>query len=275
MIRAPSIQRRRAASGFYLYALALQACGDLEEVPRVELPVVVDPGGIERSTSDLGYEVMLTGARAMIENLAFTIAGEAHARSLRRHVSDLFVSSAYAHPGHFQGGDVTGEFRGRFQLNWLNADAPELGRATLLVGTYASANFTFIQATEDDGLAVEDPLLGHTAVLEGVAMRDARAVAFTAIIDSPEGRELVGAPFEFEVRQSSTEQLGIRLLTLDPFEGDTLFDGVDFFALDEDADGSLRIDAQATSPELIDAYNRLRRTFQTHDHFSVDASQRE
>ena len=238
----------------------------------MELPVVVDPSGIGTIANDLGYEVTLREARVMVENLAFTIAGEAHTASLWKRVSDFLVPSAYAHPGHFQGGDVTGELRGRFELNWLGGGASELGNATLLVGTYESANFTFIHATEDDGLAADDPLLGHTAVLRGTATKDA-AINFTVVIDSPEGRELIGAPFEFEVKETSTEQLGIRLGTEDPLEGDTLFDGIDFSALDEDGDGLLAIGPEATSPTVVEAYNLLRRTFQTHDHFDIRAAQ--
>ena len=267
------MRRVYTAPVLLLSALALHACGGPEEAPRVELPVVVDPSGIEPVTNDLEYEITLTEARVMVENLAFTIAGEAHTASLWRRVSDFLVPSAYAHPGHFQGGDVTGELRGRFQLNWLGGSASELGNATLLVGMYESANFTFIHATEDDGVATDDALLGHTAVLQGTATKDAVTTEFTVVIDSPEGRELIGAPFEFEVKETATEQLGVRLLTRDPLEGDTLFDGIDFSALDEDADGTLAIGPDATSPAVVDAYNLLRRTFQTHDHFDIRASQ--
>lgn len=252
--------------------VALPACGGPEEAPHVELPVVVDPRGIEPVTTDLGYEVRLTDARVMIENLAFTIAGEAHSASLWKRVSDFLVPPAYAHPGHFQAGDVTGELRGRFELSWLDGSDPALGVATLLVGSYESANFTLLRATEADGFGTDDPLLGHTAVLRGSASKDGTTIDFSVIIDSPEGRELTGAPFDFEVKKTSTEQLGVRLLTEDPLEGDTLFDGIDFSALDQDGDGTLSIGPEATDSTLAEAYNLLRRTFQTHDHFDVRAA---
>lgn len=267
------MRRLCAAPVLCLSALALHACGDPEEAPSVELPVVIDPSGIETVTNDLGYEVTLTDARVMVENLVFTIAGEAHMASLWKRVSDFLVPSAHAHPGHFQGGEVTGELRGRFELNWLHGDTRDLDMATLLVGTYQSANFAFIRATEDDGLATDDPLLGHTAVLRGTATKNAATIDFTVVIDSPEGRELVGAPFEFEVKKTTTEQLGVRLLTEDPLEGDTLFDGIDFSALDQDGDGLLTIGPEAPDSSIADAYDLFRRTFQTHDHFDIRPSQ--
>lgn len=252
-------------------ALPLLSCGEPEEATRVSLPVTVDSSGVQPITTDLGYEVRLTTARVMIEDLQFAIAGEAHT-SLWRQLSELVLPTAYAHPGHFSGGDVTGELPGRFQLNWTDSAAP-LGTATLLVGDYQSANFTFIRGTEADGLTADDPLLGHTALLQGVATKGDSQVAFTVLIDSPEGRVLTGAPFQFDLDGDSDAQLGLRLLTQDPYEDDTLMDGVDFSALDTDGDGQLQIGPDAAETATQDAYNQLRRTFQTHDHFDVQASQ--
>jgi hypothetical protein len=234
----------------------------------VNLPVFVDASGIAPTETNLGYTVELTEARLAVEDIVFTIAGEAHA-SLWRRVSDFLIPTAHAHPGHFQGGDVTGELRGRFLVDWMGRAGAELGLGTLLVGKYKSANFTFTLATTADGLSAGDALLGHTAVLRGNATKGNVTTQFTFVIDSPDGRELVGAPFEFEVRESSQERIGFRLLNRDPLEGDALFDDIDFAALDSDGDGALVVDPASTIPALIDAYNTLRRTFQTHDHFDA------
>lgn len=267
-------------------ALGVCGCGGPEEAPRVELPVVVDPSGITAVDTNLGYQVELTEARVMVEDIVFTIAGEAHEASLRHQGTELgelgasVIPAVHAHPDHYQGGDVTGELRGRFVLRWAPGEPQELGAATLLVGSYQSANFTFALAGADDGLAGDDPLLGHTAVLRGLATRDGDAVAFVAAIDSPAGRELVGAPFAREIAETTQEELGIRLLTRDPLEGDTLFDDIDFAALADgqggqsDGDGQIFIDASATDAAAMDAYNVLRRTLQTHDHFDVTAAAR-
>jgi hypothetical protein len=248
-----------------LLAAGLCACGEPEEAPRVELPVFVDPSGTGAVTTDLGYTIELTEARTVIEDLTFAIAGEAHEASLWRRLSRLVIPAAYAHPGHFQGGDVTGELRGRFVLSWLPG-GEEVGRATLLAGTYTSANFTFGRGGAGDGAAA---LSGHTAVLGGSAKKGGGTVRFTATLDAPEGRELIGAPFELQVRQGSKERLGFRLVLKDPLEGDTLFDGLDFAALDADGDGELAIEASSAAEAVVEAYNLLRRRFMTHDHFDV------
>lgn len=251
---------------------ALHACGDPEEAPRVEMALVADSSAVASVTSDLGYEVVLTEARAAVENFAFTIAGEAHTASLGRRVSDFLIPTAHAHPGHFQGGDVTGELRGRFVLNWLPGSGRELGTATLLAGVYKSANFTFIRASVDDGVASDDPLSGHTALLRGRATKNGQGVEFVALLDSPVGRKLIGIPFEFEVLEGSRERLGVRLLVRDPVDGDTLFDGLDFAALDADGDGEILIEEGSGEAASVDAYNVLLRTFQAHDHFDIQAS---
>lgn len=249
--------------------LTLQACSGPQEAPRVQLPVTLDASGVSTVTTDFGYEVTLTEARVMVEDFEFSIAGEAHTASLWQEISQLLVPPAHAHPGHFQGGDITGELRGRFLLDWFAEDPPELGNATLIVGAYQSANFTFARATEEDGLDERDPLLGHTALLRGRAKKDDQEWEFSAAIDSPEGRKLVGPPFELEVTETSTERLGFRLLTQDPLEEDTLFDGLDFLALEQDAEGLIQIGPATSDAATQNAHNLLRRTFQTHDHYDV------
>lgn len=266
------MNRRTTAYVSVLSLIALQACGGPEEPPRVELAVLPDSSAVTAVTSDLGYEIELVEARAAVENFSFAIAGEAHTASLWQRVSDALVPTAHAHPGHFQGGDVTGELRGRFILGWLPRSTAALGTATLLAGSYKSANFTFVRAGPDDGIAPDDALLGHTALLRGRATKGTTSVDFVARIDSPEGRQLTGAPFELEVRADSRERLGVRLATRDPLEGDTLFDGLDFAALDGDGDGEVVLEEGSGEAALVDAYNVLRRTFQTHDHFDITAS---
>jgi hypothetical protein len=101
-------------------------------------------------------------------------------------------------------------------------------------------------------------------------------VAFTVVIDSPLDREIVGAPFEVSVSEDSTFEIGLRMLSRDPFEGDHLFDGIDFAqldALDGATDGAVVLVDPETNgdvgPELADAYYQIRREFQTHDLFDA------
>ncbi|MCB9655810.1 MAG: hypothetical protein H6729_16920 [Deltaproteobacteria bacterium] len=269
------------------------ACASSEEPQRIALPVAIDASGIGIVTNDLGYAVELYEARVMVTDFTFALQGEAHAmsRSIWQQIADGLMPRAYAHPGHDQAGDITGELRGRFLLNWLrDGSAPTraeaaLGRAELLPGLYKSANFTFVQATEDDGLSADDPILGHTAILRGFAtpvateqtttsttkQPDRIPLPFVAVIDAPEGRLLIGAPFELDVDQATTAPLEVRLLTTDPLEGDTLFDGIDFSAIagNNNSNSAIVLSDSASTQPAVDAYNQLRRRFQTHDHFEV------
>lgn len=269
---------QRAVLG--LVSLAL-ACAP-SEAPRVDLAVVVDGSGLVAATTDLGWAIEFEQARLAIADLEFTTAGEVHeARepSPGAWLLGLLLPTAHAHPGHYQGGEIIGELPGEFVLDFIAGDGVEIGVATLIVGEYAAANFRFRRAAADE-LVELDPLIGHTAILAGTASKDGQVIAFSIAIDSPEDRELVGAPFEYTVEQDDDElvELGVRLLSIDPNEGDHLFDAIDFGVLDA-ADGAADGMVALVDPELdpsmptalVDAYNQIRRDFQTHDLFEIQA----
>jgi len=152
-------------------SFSVLGCSGAEEPPRVELPVVVNPDGMAPVETDLGYRVELSGARLVIDDVEFTTAGEAHEASLFQHVLDWVVPVAHAHPGHYSGGDIMGVLEGHFVLDLAASKAPALGMATMIVGAYQAANFTFGRAGGSDGLAARDALMGHTAVLTGEVSR--------------------------------------------------------------------------------------------------------
>jgi hypothetical protein len=245
-------------------ACALAACSDAQEAKRVELPVVADGAGLVRVTTDLGYEVELHSASLVAEDLNFTIAGEEHS-SLER-FWDLVLPAAHAHPGHYQGGSVTGELPGHFIVRFVPGQSHELGIATLLVGEYHALDFTLARAAEGD-VEETDALAGHTAVMSGTATLGDVSLDFEIALDAPEARDLVGIPFDAEITTKTRGPLALRMTPLDPLEEDTLFDAIDFVALDYDGNGIVRIDPRAMDEATVAAYNRVRRTFQTHDHF--------
>lgn len=260
----------RLGMGAAALALLFAGC-DSQEAVRVTIPVVIDGGGLGKVQTDLGYEVEVTQLRLAVRDLQFTIRGEMHAsrslhpgRSLDRALKralDLFVSPAYAHPGHYAGGEVTGELPGPFVLDFGPGNGKEMGRASLITGTYQGGNFTFRKAAASDSLASSDPLLGHTAYIEGRATKGTKTLSFRAQVDVDEGTQLVGAPFSLLVTESSTGPIGLKPLTKDPELPKTLFDGLDFAALDPDGDGVV-----ALAPGQ-DAHNILRRTLQVHDFY--------
>lgn len=244
--------------------LALTACDGGGEAGRVSVPVAVDGSGIGESTSELGWTVTLTAARVAIADLELTVEGEAHA-SLLRTVGDWLVGTAWAHPGHQAGGEVTGELPGDFVLDFVGGAGAVLGEATALEGAYHGANFAFRRATAADGLAAGDPLLGHTAWLEGTATKGDVTVPFTAALDAPDGTRLVGAELEVTIGGGGAPTLRLALLTTDPEEGDSLFQKVDFGAA-----------APGTALDIRPGdslHNVLQRTLVTHDHWRVTAEE--
>jgi hypothetical protein len=267
-VSAASASNRWVWAARVATALALLACG-AEEPSRVSLPVRADARDIEVIETDRGYTIELSEARLAVADLQFAIAGEEHAASPWRTFHDWLVPVAHAHPGHSSGGDVTGELLGEFVIRWLpRAEAP-LGLATLLEGDYQSANFAFVRAAAEEGLPADDALLGHTAVLRGTATRGADRLSFVAVLDAPDTEELVGVPFQADIRAGVPTVIGFELLPRDPFEGDTLFDGIDFVQLARDASGVVNIMPGASDAEVAVAYERLLTTFQTPDHFRM------
>lgn len=241
-----------------LFALSLASCTPSQEAARVELPVAVDGGALVDAATDLGWQVRLDVARIALGDLEFTIQGEMHvAARLWR----LVVPHAWAHPGHYAGGDVTGALPGSFVADWLAGDGQELGRAELLAGTYNGCNLALRRADE---LPADDPLSGHTAHFAGVASKDGLDIAFTAVLDVDPGAAVIGAPFELTVDAATTATLGLRLRARDPETGVHLFDGLDFAALDPDGDGSVTI-----APD-DPAHNVARRALQSHVFYLVD-----
>ncbi|MGB1016210.1 MAG: hypothetical protein ACPG4T_18890 [Nannocystaceae bacterium] len=255
--------RWRAPLGVVLCGVL--GCGQASEAPRAELTVVIDDAGVLPATNDLGYTIELTEARVVVADIVFTVAGELHTVSHWQRASDLLIKPAFAHPGHSQGGEVTGELPGQYVVDWTTNRGQTLGLATLIAGTYTAADFVFGRGSEALGLPPSDPLIGHTALLRGTATKSGTSVAFTIVIDSPEGRILVGAPFDATIEGSTSGQIGFRFEPNDAEEEDTVFAGLDFLALDGDGDGIVQIEPGV--PEVEEAYNNVRRTFQTHDHF--------
>jgi hypothetical protein len=226
---------------------------------------MADASQILPAETELGYVVELDEARLVVRDLEFALGGEPTARTEWGRAYDFLISSAHAHPGHLTGGDVTGELRGRFLVNYLPGTEQPLGMAVLLTSQYTSGNFAFSQASAEDAWLADDVLLGHTAILRGRASRAGVSVPFTALLDS--SAELLGAPFHADVREATRGVLQLRLLTLDS-QGHSLFDELDFEALAEDAAPTqLLIEADATQAPRRAAYAALLTRLESHDHF--------
>jgi hypothetical protein len=246
----PTIRRLAALATLF----PMGGCGGGDEAVRVELPVVTAGGPLTATVTDLGYSVSIDRMRIAVADLAFTVAGEMHGAASK---------TLRPHPGHNAGGEVTGELAGDFVLTWDSVSHP-VGTATLLVGDYNGANVGFRAAGAGDGLAVDDPLIGHTFHLTGTASKGAASVAFDAVLDIEAGTSLVGAAFDHDVTETSTETLALVFVPTDPVLGHSAFDGIELTGL------ALTEGVALIRPGTAD-HNILRRQIQIHDHYAVVA----
>ena len=255
------------ASAALCCALSLTVgCDAPVEADRVYLPVQLDASELVSVTNDLGYRVELSSVRIAFRDMVFNVQGEEHVASVFDSLWDVLIPRAHAHPGHFEGGVVTGELLGQFVADWLTDNPPTLGEATLLSGRYHSFSFTFSQAPSDE--STSDPQHeGHTAVLKGTATREGQETPFTIIIDSPLGRVLADAPTDLAISKDSTGALLFQVLTRSTLDDATLFDELDFHAYRTDDTDKVTIQAGDTATE--DAYNTIVRAFQSFDFYRV------
>lgn len=212
------------------------ACSESQEAPTVPRTIQVAGAGLDAVTTNLGYDVRLTRARMTIEGLTFT-------RQLmlaQRSALSWLIGTAHAHPGHDGGGQVIGELPGQFAIDWL-ADGRELGTAALLEGGFDGARFALVGDVE----------------LAGIATQDGDEFPFDVTITFDEATLVEGIPPVDGVADRAIWQL--TLAVRDPFEGKTLFDGIDFRAADLTPGGADR--------------NRLLRAVRSHDHYFISGTE--
>jgi hypothetical protein len=250
--------------------LCAVACGAPQEAQQVQVVIETDAGELQRVTTNMGYTVQLTEARMMVEDLTFATGGELLTQHFLHHAYDWFIPSAHAHAGHNEGGDVTGELPGRLLLNYLPGGQTQVGVATLLVGDYRSANMTFSRATAADLGKVDDPLLGHTAIFRGSAIRDGSTVEFEALVTVEHDTTMMGIPFEAHITETTMQRLRLQLRMQDEVEDETLFDDLDFAQLDADEDGRVTISPEQTSPMEAQAHATLRDALLVHDQYAIE-----
>lgn len=243
------------------FVAALGGC-DSQSLDAEPISIPVIAHALEPTVvTDLGYSVTVTRARQVLVDLEFTAGGEAHAARAPLDLLSFLVGRAHAHPGHAAGGAVRGELPGRHVVDWIGGGEP--GRALVLPGAIEGVDFGLGTAEIDDGLDADDPLVGANLYLEATVERGADRWALAVAVPQDVDRRIYGAPCDILAEQGGSP-LPIALQLTDPLGEETVFDGLDFAALDPDADG--RIDSSADSPLV----NRLKRTFQTHDHYGTN-----
>jgi len=239
-------------SRYLVLSFALAACTSTEEAARVDLPVSTAGTSFAPAATDLDYQVSVERMSVAVSGIQFTIEGEMH--------TGLAPPGTVAHPGHSAGGEVTGELPGDYVFQWSGQTRPTLGVATMIVGYYLGANFSFRTAVAAD-VPAGDPLVGHAIHLSGTVSKAGVSKPFDALFDVEPNTNVIGAVFEDEINETSTETLGFVFFPTDPSEGDTPFDGVDFFTTFTGASIEIRPGS--------DTHNIIRRAIQTHDHYGV------
>lgn len=221
-----------------LLLILAMGCSPSEEAARDTRPLRIDGAGVATVETDLGYTVTLSAARAALTQVTFTRAPTAVARG----PLDWIIGAAHAHPGHGVGGDIIGELPGGYIVDWIASDGAALGDVTL-IGEANLLNFGFAAGAANGEGSVH---------LTGVASKDGVDHPFNADFDLSEVL-ITEVPFLPDALDAPA--WGLRLSVIDPFEGDTLFDGIEF--------------ATADWTVGAEAYNRLGRALRTHDHYLV------
>jgi len=223
--------------------LSLVGCLESEEAKRVEIAVEVLPSLSAPVMSSSGFEVNITEASVVFRDFEFTIKGEEHAS-----LWDLLIPSAFAHPGHYSGGQVTGELPGAFEVDLLVGR--ELGMASLIVGTYEGANLSFGTLAEASG----------SLRIAGVATRDQDVVEFELDVEMEPTFQVIGIPFAAEIREKEDRTIYLRVLDHDGITG--IFDGLDLES---------RIGVEGSVILEESDVNRVRRRFLGHAFYSLEA----
>ena len=196
-----------------LTCLPLTACSGDDGRSYTQLALEVE-GLPPTSPNRYGYTVTLDRAEAGLGPVRF-FEGEPLFSRLTREVMGLLISTAYAHPGHYQEGSAVAELLEPRVVDLLAGVVP-LGAADGVTGAYNSAEVTFGPRPALDGAAIR---------LAGTAEKDGQRITFSATLTDEVKVE--GVAFGASV-DASTAKLRISLDLL------SWLDRVDFGALGPD-----------------------------------------
>jgi len=182
---------------FFCAALVALGCGDAAVTEGREVAFTlaaesmpVGDGAPGRFTTRTGWTVTLEEAAVAIGPVYLLTESPPSARRAR----DWVLPRAWAHSGFddFQGGEVRGEYLGRFVIDAVRPGLQPIATTRGIAGRVRSANL------ELQPPAAEVPSLhGHQAWIRGVAVRGDETVPFEGGLDLPaagSARKVVGIP---------------------------------------------------------------------------------
>lgn len=245
----------------------ISGCAETKETLYVdEVPLYTAP--LASFTTALGYDVALTGVTLALDSQSFTRFGEAH--QARLPLFDWAFSTAWAHPGHSQGGEVTGEASGPSEARFGENSAEPFSFAQLATGAYDAVDFVFGRRADDPETSIY--LEGFWSK-EGVDCEErtmSNPCFFQFYIKQDVGRRVIGVPFEANVTDDRPLVLHFDGRSRYEVGGvyPTVFDSVEFkdFQWEMGEEHSF----MPVAPEI---HNRIRNQLQKHDYYFYEQPQ--
>jgi len=147
---------------------------------RIILHTVAIPSAQSTFTTGFGWDVKVTQAKLSISAFYYfdgpppTASFRVPRRSLGERLSNYFIGSAWAHPGHYQPGTALGEviFARPIVFDLFSTGPEQLSDGDGVTGIYRSARVVLPSQPPADSI-----LDGHVAVIEGQALKHGEAAA--------------------------------------------------------------------------------------------------
>lgn len=233
-------------------AIGFAGCSENEESDRFDVVITTAPLSVP-FTNSLGYEVWIHQADFLVETTYFTREGEVHLA--KRWLPSL--PSAFAHPGHTQGGEIVGETQG-IHLITFNHESNLVAEATLLRGAIEAGDITLRNRAEDD--EIDRLPVGASIRLVGSAFRGDQAWPFDLSFGHSERTTIIGIPVETILPTGQSLQMHFDTVIYGENAEASIFDNIDFAADTETVQNGDVVFSTATT-------NRIRRVLNRHDWF--------
>lgn len=209
------LPHRRRNRTLWLTCALLAACGAESGTGGREVGFAIAAESVATDTGAPGVFVTRTGWSVTLEEAAVAIGplylfSEPPPSASRFRPFEWLVPTARAHSGFddFEGGEVRGEYVGRFVIDALLPGLQPIASVRGIAGRVRSATVELQPPAGSAGT-----LRGHQAWVRGVAVRGAETVPFEGGLDLPEGnaRKVVGIPAAIDLDDRVTVVVELHL----------------------------------------------------------------
>ncbi|HWV36865.1 MAG TPA: hypothetical protein VN033_00115 [Vulgatibacter sp.] len=199
----------RAPSYLFAALVLLVGCGDAAVTDGREVAFTLAAESMSAGEGGPPVIVTRTGWTVTLEEAAVAIGPvylltEPPPSARRGRLLDWIVPRAWAHSGfeHFDGGEVRGEYLGRFVIDAVRPGLQAIAAARGLAGRVRSVNLELQPPAAD-----APSLRGHQAFVRGIAARGDETIPFEGGLDLPDagaGRKVAGIPADVELDDGVT-----------------------------------------------------------------------